>query len=206
MLDFERRYIPLLLLTAQADSVAVAASEKLVTQWNEFKQKQAYQYSDDSLWGFDLVKIERAILNSQRLIQAGNYTQAYQQLDSVRLRFSSMRERHKISFYIDGLIRFDVAMMALRDKAESEKTDDLYVEISAAKKAWANIQNAEFNYYDYKLSVQEMEYLQQCIVKGEELLMIMQEQFRSAQYDRLGKTVLQMQEVYNTTYAIFARN
>lgn len=206
MLSFEQKYIPTLLLTAQADGQAVAASSKLVTQWNQFKQKQAYRYSDDSLWGFDLVKIERAILDAQRLIQAGDFNRAYNILSTVRIRFASMRERHNIIFYIDGLTRFDSPMQALLKKIRIEQADDVYLEIADAKSAWKNIMLIELNLFNYDLDLQQIEYLQQCLLKGDKLLTSMQEYFLAAEYGKLENLGLQMQELYINTYAVFARN
>lgn len=206
MLSFEQRYIPVLLLTAQSDAKAVEVSAKLITQWNEFKQKHAYAYSDDSLWDFDLVNIERAILDAQRMIQSGQFSKAYETLSKVRFRFVVMRERHQIEFYIDELIRFDPAMKALLYKLQHQRSDNVYMEISEARRAWKNIMQTELNFRDYDLSLQQVEYLRQCLRKGEQILTSMQEHFLAAEYGKLEGLGTQMHELYDKTYAIFARN
>ncbi|MDH5183149.1 MAG: hypothetical protein OEX12_04600 [Gammaproteobacteria bacterium] len=203
MLSFEQRYIPLLLLTAQSDAQSVVASEKLIIQWNEFKQQHAYGHQDDSLWGFDLESIERQILNAQRLIQAGHFKLAYTQLVKVRTRFIAMRERHNIPFYIDELSRFDSPLQVLLAKFRLNQADDVYVEISQARTAWQSLMQTEINFNDYDLTLQQMEYLHHGLLKGERTLASMQEHFIAADYGKLEELAIQMQDLYSQTYAIF---
>lgn len=204
MVHFEQQYIPVLLWTAQSDPRAVAASDLLVTQWNDFKARHAYAHTDDSLWGFDMVGIERDILDGQRLLQAGNFQRAYKSLSQVRIRFSALRARHKLEFYLDGFNDFDLSMQPLLVKLQQQGTDDVYLEISSARNAWLGLMNREFDFHAHELSLQQVEYLQQCLQKGEQILNLMQQQFRNAEYTRLPALATQMQDVYTNTYAIFA--
>ena len=204
MLQLDQRYIPVLLFSAQSDARAVPASTILLTQWNKFKAQHAYTHTDDSLWGFDMVNIERAILDGQRLIQAGEFAQAHESLLPVRLSLATMRERHQLEYYMDGFIPFDSSLQALRDRLRRQQADDVYLEISAAQSAWQGLVQHQFNFHDYELSVENMAYLQECLQQGQQLLNAMKQSFTAAEYDQLPALATKLQAVYNNTYAIFA--
>ncbi|MDH5359978.1 MAG: hypothetical protein OEX03_05400 [Gammaproteobacteria bacterium] len=204
MFHLEQRYIPVLLYSAQSDVRAVPASGIFQAQWSRFKAQHAYNHTEDGLWGFDMVRIERAILDGQRLIQAGEFERAHDRLLSVRLSLAAMRHRHQLESYLDGFIHFDSSLQALLDKLQRQYADDVYLEISATQAAWQALLQHQFNLHDYKLSLQKQAYLQECLQQGQQLLDAMEQSFSLAEYDRLPAMAAKMQDVYNNTYAIFA--
>ena len=205
MLALEQRYIPALLLSSQADSRASLATAQLVQQWYVFKQIHAYRHQDDLLWDFDMVAIERDLLDTQRVLQSEQYPSAVERLMSVRERISQLRARHHIRFYIDDVTRFDSSMQALLQRLRMGMAADSYTQIVEAHAVWRQTMQLDVNLYDYGLNHQQVEYLRRCQKNGEQLLSAMEENFLHAQYDKLLQQGVQMQHLYTETYAIFGR-
>jgi hypothetical protein len=153
MSALDKKYIPALGLSGQADQLAKAKVAFLDFEraWIDFDNRFAPQAGFDAEWGEDLATIGEAVTKAKAaLIENSNGPVAHEALEGVRMTFLASRTRQKIPYFIDSLTLYHNSMedllndkpgTRLVDWSEAEKMGfaaDLDIAIARWKKAKAS--------------------------------------------------------------------
>jgi flagellin-specific chaperone FliS len=157
-------YIPAIVLTGEGTPKASReALQSLVDQWQAFKQQIAHRPMAkrhvDHLWNAD-----QRILAARGAVENGKVQKAHEELGKVGQIMLRLRQKLGISYFIDHLIRFHDPMERIvettRNKTPVELTaQDIKLiqdELSAARKRWEEIVQAEFSPGLFGFGVEEL--------------------------------------------------
>jgi hypothetical protein len=177
MVAFDQAYIPALVLSGELRPQTDAAMGTLLRRWDEFKQQQAYRRDRDPDWNFDIARIERHILDAQRLVEERSYLDAHKALEPVREILMAMRRRIGMNYFLDALWRFQVPMAAMQrhlaalqatgDEQEQQAVAESY---DRARARWEAVLDQAVNPYEYGLDVGQGRHLRQQLLAEQGLL------------------------------------
>lgn len=150
MIALDRAYIPALSITNRIPQSADTkpAMAAMNVQWASFKQKYMATQGGDKQWQPDMQKIDGLMAAANRIVDSGkDFVKAHEELEGVRLTFLEMRQRAKMSYYLDDLTRFHDPMeeihLAAKDKSGEQLTDNDLAKIRnhfpEAEKQWARV-------------------------------------------------------------------
>lgn len=154
MVALDRAFIPAfgtLNRTPPQPEDAKRAMAALDAQWAGFKQQYTAAQGGDPQWTSDMEKIDRSLVTASRIVDSGkDFAKARDELKGVRLTFLEMRQRLKMPYLLDDVVRFHDPMEAIhltaRGKTGEQLTDADVARITAlfndAEQRWAKVQSA----------------------------------------------------------------
>lgn len=153
MITFDRAYIPALSITNRVPQSADAklAMDVMNVQWADFKKKYMASQGGDRQWQPDMQKIDGFIVAANGIVDSGkDFVKAHEALEGVRLTFLEMRQRAKMSYYLDDLTRFHDPMeeiyLVAKGKSGEQLSDadiaKIQSEFPKADRLWAVVQKA----------------------------------------------------------------
>lgn len=154
MVAFDRVFVPafgVINRTPPQPEDAKRAMKALDAQWVGFKQNYMAAQGGDSQWPSDMAKIDRMMVAASGIVDSGqDLPKARDELKAVRLTFLAMRQRLKMPYLLDDVVRFHDPMEAIhltaRGKTGEQLTDADVARITAlfsdAEQRWAKVQSA----------------------------------------------------------------
>lgn len=127
MVALDRKYIPALGLSGQADQqakarIAFAAFERA---WKDFERDFSAGPGLDAEWQEDLEAVDLAVLKARTaLMDASDGPAAHEALEAVRMTFLESRTRQKIPYFIDSLTLFHNSMEDLLNAKPAKDLKD----------------------------------------------------------------------------------
>ncbi|MBS1219165.1 MAG: hypothetical protein H6R21_2298 [Proteobacteria bacterium] len=157
MVALDRAFIPAFGIanrTPPQPEEAKRAMDAFSAQWAGFKQQHMATKGGDPQWQSDLEQIDRLIGAADRIIDSGkDFAKAREQLKAVRVAFLELRERMKMPYFLDDVVRFHDPMEAIHLIARGKTGEQLTAAdvakitgtFSEADQRWATVQGAKID-------------------------------------------------------------
>ncbi len=167
MADFDRAYIPALMMTRDKDTTgeSVMAIKQLKLQWTVFSSKNPGMAEEGGAAG----NVEDMIKKADTLINVGKYREAHSTLIKVEKQMRQARAEVGIKYFPDRLGDFnDVRVRMIRDWRNPEKVQ---AHIPDAIAAWQQVQKTRVSSSIFRLSKDNAKRIKYLIKKEGEALM-----------------------------------
>lgn len=199
MAEFDRAYIPALILTSEKDTSgrSVMAMKQLKLGWSIFKGRNPEMVAE----GGPATGIEDIVMDADGLMNGGRYKEAHREIEKIRDILYRLRSEAGISYFPDRLTEFHAVMERLLEKGGD--TDKMVALVPEALAAWKAVEEAPFVRKHYRFSKDMEKALRKRITAVSEALKALGEAAGSGSGKEAAMMAREVRKGFSDVYSMF---